>query len=517
MFFALPNERSAPGFEKHFQVINLETEMERAPCASRWQLMWISAGMAVLALAIRLIFFEGLWGSDDLAHVHYAIKWNYLPTNHWETRLLFNTLLRGAILMFGMNEPAYALPSLLASIALVTSSVWCAGCLAGTRAAFLSGLLAASLPIDIIYSTVPVAMTLSAGLAGLGTTLLLTSSRPFPKALACLVLALAIIAHLSALFYVGALVCALLLTARTWSERRQALTCGAAAVLFFAAIEFTLFMLLTGDPLYEFRVLGRTHLKPAALTLHKASNMRYLKPVMLWVFSKDFGVMLVGSCIWALSIWRTLSSSLRVLAITSTILWLWISYGTRTPTSYLPLSAPRFAYTLALPLAVLMGCLFAQRCRWGNWAALTSFAFGILLVACSGSWGQRIEVTKEFLPYIQAHPHTLFLADDRTQSEIFICNQGRPLTNVVDWNTASADSACPVAILVNPLAGGQPPEHLKLGSVLHSTTPAYRSIAALLPQALLLRYSWLVRRPSGQIVQLANDPPHEEKKSQQLD
>jgi len=482
-------------------------EGERLPRSNRRDLLWILAGTVLLATILRLIFFEGLWGSDDFAHVHFATSWDHKPANHHEARLFYNALLRLAILAFGRNELAYAIPSLLASAILVASSIWCAGCLGGRRAMLIAGLIAATMPVDVIYATVPAAGSLSAGLAAVGTMLLLIKSRPYAMIIACLILALSILAHMIAIFYVGALICGLLFAARTWQERKQAVVCGFAVFLLFAIFELTLFTAIAGDPFYEFRTIKQTHLQN--IYLHSSSTYSlwwFIWPIKAWLFSKDFGLTLCIVSVLALLSWRHLSPPLKAITVTLIVFWLWLGYGTQKPTGYLPFHrVARFGHMLTMPVAVLLGSLLARRGVIGVFSTMAIGGMGILLVASSGSWGQKVEITREFLPYIRAHPHTLFLAGASAQYQLFILNQCEEIPNVAVWDEIPADGDRPVAILLNPLNSEQPPERLKFGTALHVTQPTYRSIATLLPEALVQTHPWFVRRPPGQIVQLAKE------------
>ena len=71
------------------------------------------AGIVLVWLAFRIVFFRGFVGSDDLGHMRFAYFWDRFPKNHWETRLVYNVLLRLSLGLFGYNEIAAAVPTLL--------------------------------------------------------------------------------------------------------------------------------------------------------------------------------------------------------------------------------------------------------------------------------------------------------------------------------------------------------------------------------------------------------------------
>jgi hypothetical protein len=482
----------------------LDSQAESFPTTRRQTLLWIFFGTVLAAIALRLLFFEGLEGGDDLDHVRFATLWDRMPANHWETRLLYNTLLRASILVFGHHELAYAAPSLLASVILVASCVWCAGRLSGGRAALMAGLIAAALPADIIYSTVPIAGPLSVGLAAMGTTLLLMKDRPYAAALGCFILALSILAHPFAIFYVGALACGLFIAASTWPERGRAVVHGLMAIVLFAVFELTLFTVIAGDPFYEFRTIVHTHLQVTQTLDFTFPEGWFTWPIQSWLFSKDLGLALSLVCVLACLNCRRLPPPLKALTVTIVVYWLWIGYGTQSPTTYQAFPRmPRFYHILAMPVAVLLGSLLAVRGRLGILFTTVVIALGTVLVAGSGSWGQRIEITRELLPYIRAHPHTLFLTDDRIPYQLFILNQCREIPNIADWDEVPSNFDRPAAVLLNPLNRRPLPQHLKLGKVLYTTKEVHRPIAALIPPAIVREHAWFVRRPPGQIVQLA--------------
>src|SRR5437016_4554563 len=90
---------------------------EKVPTANPASSRLALAGAALLVFAcwlgMRSVFFHGLCGSaDDIEHVEYALRFDHIPENHWQTRLFYNALLHLAVRCLGPSEFAYALPSL---------------------------------------------------------------------------------------------------------------------------------------------------------------------------------------------------------------------------------------------------------------------------------------------------------------------------------------------------------------------------------------------------------------------
>jgi hypothetical protein len=459
-----------------------------------------------LALVVRLLFFEGLWGSDDFDHVRYATLWDRAPANHWETRLLYNALLRGSILAFGASESAYAVPGLLASMLLVGLTVAFAARTLGLNGAVIAGALIATLPLDVITSTVPISHPLATSFAALGTVLLLGPSGVLRSTvLAAGAFALAMLAHISLVTFIAALSAALFLAGQDRGDRTRALAGAALSFGLFLVLWFSLFALVTGDPLHEYKVLERRYDTDPYITTFSA--LWFLWPIYSFLISKDFGIVIAIAVVGVALRGPAIVSRVRVLALAIPLLWVWIGYGTQKPTSYVPFwRLARYAYPLALPACVAAAAVLRSLPRFRSLVCVSLVGMNLLILMSSGPWGQGVKVSRELLEYARSHPERWFWTDPRSARDLYILAGCRAPTNVTASTVSSlVEAPTGVALLVNTLnlerdgvlvalpRGAERP-------TLYTTPRRPRMIAKLLPASFLDRFPWLIRRPGALVL-----------------
>ncbi len=467
--------------------------------------------------ALRVVFFQGFINSDDFYHLRFALLWDSAPSSHLETRLLFNALLRGAMAVFGMLECVWALPSLAGSLMLLTATYLCARRLFEARAALLAGLVCASFPIDVVFSTIPTAASLSAGLAAVSFALLLWDSRPRATLLAGAAGALALLAHPITFFFVSAAAAAIFVA----SERLRAATYWTLGVGGYFLLDAALSTWAAGDPLHNFAILRAWHDPDAHVELY--SRAWFLFPLQTFFFSKDFGfapVLAVGLAFSPLA--RNLPL-VRKLALVAVLLWLWLwlGYGTAKPAVYEPFwRLTRFAYPLVLPFSLAFAAAFAALPRQALMSAAALCGLHLALLAGSGSFGQSVEITRRMLPFISAHPEAVFVTDPLTVRELTVLNGFQPLPNVL-----AAVNPPPEArrraqwfYLHNPLNApgpkanrprAAPPLALRPAGPPALVIPAQpRLLFAAAPERLFARYPFLLRRPEGRVIPILPPRPH---------
>lgn len=114
------------------------------------------AALAILALFLRLIFYTGVFGSDEVTYVFSAVR---VMHGDWSvsdyigaTRYGINIPLALFMSAFGMNQAAANLWSLLCSIGEVILVAHTAWSIWGRRAGLLAGLLIAVLPLHVHFA-----------------------------------------------------------------------------------------------------------------------------------------------------------------------------------------------------------------------------------------------------------------------------------------------------------------------------------------------------------------------------
>lgn len=476
------------------------TRLRGTPSEARFPAYAVGCAVVVWALA-RILFFEGLWPSDSVHHVRFATLWDRIPINHWETRLLFNAALHESIALFGRNELAWALPSLLASLGSLLVSSVTAYRVAGPQAAVAAAAMMAILPIDVSLSTVPIAGSFAVLFCA--TAMMGLERRSL--ALTAASVALAILSHPTTIFLMGALGFAIAVTDGT---RRWVAAAGVfLGVLGYAIAQGTLFYALTGNPLYEFAVIKVTSPlnDPTTLTF---SLHWWLWPVEAFLGTRAFGFTMSLGAVVTVVFWRRLPAFVKGLSLAMAIFWLWIGYGTQSPFEYRPFwRSERFAHSMLPCLAVTVGAAMAHvssRARWkAAAAALAIPSVAALLV--TGTWGQDVEINKLLLPTIKSRPDLTFVADTEARRQLFVLNGCEPLVNV--RSPEEAQNLREFAAVQNPISLTEEEMPRVEGTVIASTPVRYRTIAAALPERIVQQLPWLVRRPEGRIVLVRSHPP----------
>lgn len=118
---------------------------------------WVAMGIAALvAIGVRWLAYTGFFGSDEVTYMESALRplrgdWtldDYVGAN----RIGVNLPMAAFVALFGPHEWAFALWSLVASVAEVLLVCWAAWRLAGERAALWAGLLMATLPAHVHFA-----------------------------------------------------------------------------------------------------------------------------------------------------------------------------------------------------------------------------------------------------------------------------------------------------------------------------------------------------------------------------
>jgi hypothetical protein len=462
----------------------------------------------VVWLLLRILFFEGcFWLNDDWFQVRYAYLWTGPPANIYDARLLFNGLLRASLHVFGYRPLAWALPGLVGSLLMTAAGFELARRTIGSSGAVAAGLITASLPIDILLCTVPLALSLSVGLFAIAVLLLTSSPRRVGLVGAILAAALSELAHPVAVFHVLALSVAVLL----FGHRRRALVFGGGSVALYFCLELAVSTAATGNPLHNLVILRAWHDPDGLVVLF--SQRWFTKPFTDLLFSKMFGFVFPVIAL-ALLLIPELRRSKLYLILASYCFggWLWFSFGTAKPTIYEPFwRDPRFLHPMGSSIGVLVALIVSCRPRWRTAILVVLCSVNILLVTSSGTWGQSKNISLEMLHFVQSNPEARFFSDLVTYRQRSAGNQFRELANVCVMPCPAAVSGTQrVFLLYNPLnqpawTPNRPPpvslglDQLRCATPVLITQPKPRLIVAWLPFSIWSRYPALIRQPAGYI------------------
>lgn len=486
-------------------------------------------------LALRVAFFEGLWGYDDLDHIDYAMNPG-APQNVFHGRLLLNGLLIAAYRAFGAAEWVWALPTLLGSFVFVMTVHFTARRLFTPGQALLAGLLAACLVLDVTISTDPNGSPLGNAFAAVGTALLVTGEDRRRLAGAGMAFAGAMLSHLGCALYVGPAIVAYALHDRPRRWRGAALVFGVTAVTWLV-VDSTLFLVLTGDPLGHYALLVGTHLREQPYgTLPPRLPSGAPNPDFFWwsvrhfVFSKHFGFLISLPLLLAVAHWKRWDRAGRLLVLSLAGGWFYINFGSQHPLEWQPLGKlVRYWYPLSLP-AVLVAVMVLRAIRRPlarrAYVAALWLPIPVMLLS-AGSWGQNVEITRELAAFAEAHPEATFVTDPYTWDEMFLLGGRRAPPNVTVFDHPEADLRAevrPPRARRLPMAPG---DYYALVNVMHLhrpnarafaefvaahmerrpiSPPTWRLIAAALPEAARDAHPWLRRKPPAELAAFPGRP-----------
>jgi hypothetical protein len=343
---------------------------------------------------------------------------------------------------------------------------------------------------------------------------------------------LAVAVHLSFLFCVGiALLVVPMVGARSWSD---AIAAGIGVMVGFGLSDSLVYYLWTGDPLYQFKVIQASHFANLADDPNSRSAFEpdgsmswsfFLQPIRDVMVSQEFCLLGSIALLGGLVFWRRMNKSDRALFAMCVVSWLWLSYGSHSPTHYEPLpgTVPYWG-GLMLPMIVLAA--FAIDHLPGRYTAALAtsllIALHVAVLSSSGSWGQSTKVSRELLAVVDASPDTVFVTDDMTVRELLVVNAFRRPDNL--YLTPVSADVCRIAVpqassreldrpdaflLVNELnlkrCNGASQQWIgaNRGDVARRAETQYRTITYLLPETYRTSHSWTVRRPAAEVCRLS--------------
>jgi hypothetical protein len=408
-------------------------------------------------LVTTVVFWMGYVGGDDLFYARYAFLLHRPPLNWWEFRMPFILALRASFFAFGPSELAAALPTLMASLGILTAVIWFLGWT--KRPAWQTvagGLIAATLPLDVGFRSVPLAGFLAGGMLALGTVCLLKENS---RVWACgsLLLATAFVTHEVSIFYVSILC----LTALAFDRKRffrPVLLCvvlSAGATL----VECVVYKALLGDWLARFRMAeGTTSVLTAGTdpdTLITGLRF-YTWPLENLLFCKSFGIDLILVLVFGILAWRSFKQEYRILFITMFLTWAWLGYGSQVPWAYKPFYRQmHYYFPLTFCIAVLLpyslATVLGRRATLARGIVGVAVALHLACLAAGGRWGQNVDVSRDLLQYAKSHPDRTFLTDVRTMNQMYVLAGFRLPPNVVCLNGPGAED-----LLVNKEPPGTP-------------------------------------------------------------
>lgn len=217
------------------------------------------AALLALAMAVRLFFYTGFFGSDELTYVESALRiaaGDFTPSSYiGAIRYGLQLPMAGFAALFGPSESALNLWPFLCSMVEVALVATLGRHLVGTRAALIAGLVLAVLPLHVhfagrLMADAPLALCLTASFLLFWRGQQRDSTQTF--LLAGLAAGLSFwVKEVTTLYLAVFLAYPLLF--RCWNWKWLWMLGGFALMV---GANLLLFFVLTGDPLYVLRIAG---------------------------------------------------------------------------------------------------------------------------------------------------------------------------------------------------------------------------------------------------------------------
>jgi hypothetical protein len=404
--------------------------------------LWIAVVAAVWSLTTWL-FWVGYTGVDDLFYARYAFLFDGPPANWWEFRMPAVLALRASFLALGPAEFAAAVPTLVASIAMISAVAWLVDWpRTRTWQSHAAVLLAVLMPIDVGFRSTPGAPFMAAAFLVVASAAMLKGARRVQYVGAAL-FAIGFATHEISMFYV-AIFCAVavgIAPARFW---RPVVLCVVLSIV-YVAVEALIYESWVGNPLARFRMAASTTQQVAGGLDpdHERSDFWFLMwPLQNLIYCKAFGFTLGALFVSGGLTWRRLTTEQRILLTTMFLVWLWLGYGSQVPWAYRPLYRQFHYYTpLILASALLPSTLtlaLGERRRLVAAILACAIVINVASLAIGGRWGAAVDVSRDLLGYARQHDSQRFITDLDTLNQMYALNGFHVPANVLTIDSPRA-------------------------------------------------------------------------------
>ena len=332
-------------------------------------IIWLAA-ILVLALLLRLVFFSGIGGSDDLLYTSYAYQLSKgdfsFPATHHGTRLgiLYPTSFLYSI--FGVNDFSSNFFVFASSIAGIVLVFYFGKVFFNEKTGLIAAFLLSFFPLDVIFATKLLPDLPSAFFLSLGVLFFLLAEKKEnfkPKiyySISGLSIGIAYIIRESALLVLLFFIVYVLFYRKFKSEYFLIF---AGFMVFFIAESFV-FLIKTGDFLYRFHSLSSYY--PTVVEID-AFFGRGSFPFSLLHFpyimftSIQFGIFypfILIAAVYCIGIKNKKTYSFIIWFL---VLLLYLMFGTVSLTRYLPFAAiPRYLMVVTFPSIILLAVFLAS-------------------------------------------------------------------------------------------------------------------------------------------------------------
>ncbi len=361
----------------------------------------------LFALIIRLSFFSGITGGDDLAYleeIHKSYMGNFEPaSSHWGLRLGFILPSLLSVYLFGFNEAALALFPLICSVAHILLIYALARLLLNEKTAMLSAFLMAFFPLDVFFATMIFLDTPLALFMGLTAFCFIKGEHSGKTAyyvISGLFLGWAYLTKETGLYIT------LFFIVYAIAEKKIRLKYGVVIIsfLFVVFLEFGYYYLKTGNPAYRFSVIEGGHhsmiktlekkyddisgtdqekdffKKDVSEVLILRGNNWYIEPLFMLTTNQEFGFFYYFILPITMYFLIKKDRKTRILMIWMLPLLIYILYGSTNPFSFSPLRRwPRYLAPVTVPALIILAYFLIEKGQW-LWHKFTEISVAFLLL-----------------------------------------------------------------------------------------------------------------------------------------
>lgn len=416
-----------------------------------------------IAIALRVLLFGGLQGSDDLQYATDAYQlltkgFNAVPDDVTKTRLLSYAPAALSFYLFGVNEASSVLYILLCSVGLVLLVYRIGLLLFDDKTALIATALYAFFPIDVIYATMLYPEIPMSLLMGWAMYLILTlfkspvgAIREPPRLiLAGVLVACAYLTKITALMILGVILLCLL-----YKRKPLHLVYIGGGFLAVLVTEALFYYFQNGDFLYQYHLPQQ--IAQNAVTLVKegelASSQRNVGLYRMFIYYPAIALTNIFTfslyyhgvlAAMAYFLWKR-DQSTDLLIAWFVILALGLNFGIQSlsPVIFIP-SSPRYLIILHIPLVLLLAYWLAQARtrRWQIVAALfalvlTVTSLGVLKANDEHGPAKSGHNSREIYRFLQDTDKVTYV-DFRTKNDLDFLGGYNHTLRMVEFGTDSA-------------------------------------------------------------------------------
>ncbi len=401
------------------------------------------AGVILLGLLLRVVFFSGYPGTDDTYYIAaaYQVSVGDLTAfdSHFAVRSGLVLPTAAAYRMFGVSLLTTALLPLVCSLVGLLVAFALGRRLFDDRVGVLAAFLLSVFPLDVIFASELFACTPVALGSGLTAYCLVrddSAPTPGPAFAAGLCLGAATLAADTAWF------CLLPVGyyfAFLSNRRRRALVL-VAGLACLPLLEALLYYCLVGDAWWRWRILAAAAARQGSDAMSSGVGLAYLsQPFLRLVTEQEFGLfpwVLLPALVFHAR--HAPSRYSRFLVFWVVAVFLYTSYGTVSPFRFAPLPRlPRYLSATTIPAMVLLASFLATCRAWQRHSIVAVLCATSLLCVWLDN-GRTVKAARKALhAFVVEHAGAQIVLDEPLLFDVLFFNGFKAPTRL----TAFADSA----------------------------------------------------------------------------